>query len=177
VNKCRPNKVMRVAQRVRDDALLAFSLARRNGVVAAPHVLADLSDVKTALVSPEFVEVSSLLIAHHLDIDVGARLAVAMKALNPSIGDYVRCSHQEYTLPLWQIGFAGRRRCRAARRSVLPADTASPYWSCDSGDRDPCTGFASGSWGAAAVPGAASRLSFAALTPCQTSLIGGMPWL
>jgi hypothetical protein len=168
VNKCRPNKVMDVAQPLRDDAPLAFSLARRKllvggilfkgGIVAAPHVLADLSDVKTALVSPKYMEESSLLIVHHVDIDVGARLAIAMKALNPNIGDYVRCSNQEYTLPLlWQSGFAGRRCCRAARRSVLPADTASP--SCDSGDRDPCTSFASGAWGAAAVPGAASKLA------------------
>jgi len=79
----------------RDDAPPAFSLARRKlvvggllvtgGLAAAPHLLAQSTAAETAAAAPKFMEVSALLIAHHLDADVGARLAAAMTALHPDI--------------------------------------------------------------------------------------------
>src|SRR5271156_3264722 len=79
----------------RDDAPQAFSLARRKlvvggllvtgGLAAAPHLLAQSTAAETAAAAPKFMEVSALLIAHHLDADVGARLAAAMTALHPDI--------------------------------------------------------------------------------------------
>jgi len=79
----------------RDDAPEEFSLSRRDlmigGVLTAGMlaVVTPLQAQSGAAAVPEaaanFMQVSSLLIDHHLDADVGARLAVAMKQLNPGI--------------------------------------------------------------------------------------------
>lgn len=83
----------------RDDAPEQFSLTRRElviggilvtgGLVAAPRLAAQPSNGETSQFSARFMEVSALLIAHHLDVDVGARLAVAMKRLNPAIDQQI----------------------------------------------------------------------------------------
>jgi len=83
----------------RDDAPEEFSLTRRKlviggilvtgGLVVAPRLGAQPTRVDTSEFSTRFMEVSALLIDHHLDVDVGARLAVAMKQLNPAIEQHI----------------------------------------------------------------------------------------
>lgn len=80
----------------RDDCPEEFSLTRRTlmlgGALLAgsallpPEVLAQTSNAVAPELSPKFMEVSSLLIDHHLDADVGARMAAAMVRLHPEIG-------------------------------------------------------------------------------------------
>jgi hypothetical protein len=85
----------------RDDAPSEFSLARRKIVVGgallvgALAVLPTLSSATTSVLAPEaslspFMEISSLLIPHRLDINIGQRLAVAMQAANPRINEHIK---------------------------------------------------------------------------------------
>jgi hypothetical protein len=79
----------------RDDAPEQFSLTRRQlmagGVLMAGGMLlpVDVSAQPVGgtapAISSKFMEVSSLLIDHHLDAEVGARMAVAMARLNSKI--------------------------------------------------------------------------------------------
>jgi hypothetical protein len=79
----------------RDDAPEQFSLTRRTlviggvlltgGLAATPRLLAQSGGLAAPDAAPKFMELSSLLIDHHLDAEIGARLAVAMKRLNPLI--------------------------------------------------------------------------------------------
>lgn len=79
----------------RDDCPLEFALSRRTlvaggllltGAMIAPPLLQAQSAVATGpAATPKFMELSSLLIDHHLDTGVGARLAAAMAKLNPAI--------------------------------------------------------------------------------------------
>lgn len=79
----------------RDDCPEAFSLSRRNlmvgaalfvgGVLVSPDLSAQtLADLPPDL-SKRFMDVSSLLIDHHLDPQVGERMAAAMLRLHPTI--------------------------------------------------------------------------------------------
>jgi hypothetical protein len=79
----------------RDDAPEQFNLTRRNlivgGVLLAggaflhAEVSAQAIGGTTQALSPKFMELSSLLIDHHLDAEVGARMAVAMSRIHPGI--------------------------------------------------------------------------------------------
>jgi hypothetical protein len=79
----------------RDDCPEEFSLTRRKlmvggalfagGVLLPPEVLAQSLDVSAPEISPKFMEVSSLLIDHHLDGEIGARMATAMLRIHPEI--------------------------------------------------------------------------------------------
>lgn len=79
----------------RDDAPPEFSLSRRkvlvggvflmSGVAAAPYLLATRSDAAAADSSDPFMAISSLLIPHQLDRNVGRRLAAAMTKMNPAL--------------------------------------------------------------------------------------------
>lgn len=79
----------------RDDCPPEYSLDRRRflagsvvfmGGLAASHpVAAAPLNGPAALPVPKFMEISSLLIDHRLDADVGARLAAAMSRINPGI--------------------------------------------------------------------------------------------
>ena len=79
----------------RDDAPEEFSLTRRNlmvggalfagGVLLSPGGSAQSLSVTPPAASPQFMEVSSLLIDHRLDAEVGARMAVAMLRIHPAI--------------------------------------------------------------------------------------------
>ena len=83
----------------RDDCPTAFSLARREVLVGALFVggaaalaslpaasaAAALSDEATA----RFMDISSLLIPHHLDAEIGKRLGTLMGAVNPSLAEHV----------------------------------------------------------------------------------------
>jgi hypothetical protein len=81
----------------RDDAPEEFSLTRRKLVVGAVifsgGMLPLLDGCARAPVSsapalaPKFMEVSSLLIDHRLDADVGARMSVSMHRLNPGLDE------------------------------------------------------------------------------------------
>jgi hypothetical protein len=86
--------------RYRDDAPLEFSLARRKIMVGgallvgALAVLPTLSSATTSILAPEasvsqFMEISSLLIAHRLDGQIAQRLAVAMQTEDPGISDHI----------------------------------------------------------------------------------------
>jgi fructose 5-dehydrogenase small subunit len=85
---------------VRDDCpseySLEYSLARREflagsvvfmgALASSAHVVvAAPLNASTTLSAAKFMEVSSLLIDHKLDGDVGARLAAAMSSVNPAI--------------------------------------------------------------------------------------------
>jgi fructose 5-dehydrogenase small subunit len=84
-----------IAQISRDDAPEEFSLTRRKLVIGAAlfagGVLSGsegwaLSTGATApTVVSKFMELSALLIDHRLDAEVGARMAVAMMRMNPTI--------------------------------------------------------------------------------------------
>ncbi len=84
-----------MSQVSRDDAPAEFSLTRRNlvvsGAVLAASVLLPLEPLAQPLasgapaISPDFMELSSLLIDHHLDAEVGARMAAAMARIHPAI--------------------------------------------------------------------------------------------
>ena len=82
-------------QPVRDDCPSEYRLARRSflagsvvfmsGLASSAHVVAAPLNASTTLSAPKFMEVSSLLIDHKLNSDVGARLAAAMGSINPGI--------------------------------------------------------------------------------------------
>jgi hypothetical protein len=80
---------------VRDDCPPEYRLARRSflaggvvligGLASSAHVIAAPLDASAGLPAQKFMEVSSLLIDHKLDSDVGARMAVAISSIHPSI--------------------------------------------------------------------------------------------
>ena len=84
---------------VRDDCPSEYSLARRDflagsvvlmgALASSAHVVAAPLDASTALPAPKFMEVSSLLIDHKLNSDVGARMAAAMSSIHPGIAQDV----------------------------------------------------------------------------------------
>jgi fructose 5-dehydrogenase small subunit len=86
--------------RDRDDCPTAFSLARRElllgglslvgGFAVGPTLPATAATASwSAESAAQFMEVSRLLIQHHLHEEVGKRIGVAMSALNPSLSEQV----------------------------------------------------------------------------------------
>jgi fructose 5-dehydrogenase small subunit len=79
----------------RDDAPQDFSLFRRRIVIAGGVVLGGLAvapafPLATANTPPDpFMELSSLLIPHRLDRDVGVRLDAALSAKDPAFAGHV----------------------------------------------------------------------------------------
>jgi fructose 5-dehydrogenase small subunit len=83
----------------RDDAPADFSLFRRRILIGGGLVLGGLATapiVPTVAANPsatdfpsQFMELSSLLIAHRLDHDVGLRLAAALRMKNPAFAAHV----------------------------------------------------------------------------------------
>ena len=83
----------------RDDCPTAFNLARRDvllgglligGIAALPTLPAiaaptSWSDQSAA----RFMEISSLLVPHHLKEEIGKRMGAAMGALNPSLSQQI----------------------------------------------------------------------------------------
>ena len=55
------------------------------GLASSTHVIAASLDASAGLPAQKFMEVSSLLIDHKLDSDVGARMATAMGSIHPGI--------------------------------------------------------------------------------------------
>ena len=82
-------------QPVRDDCPSEYSLARRDflagsvvlmgALASSARVVAAPLNASTALPAPKFMEVSSLLIDHKLDGDVGARMVAAISSVHPGI--------------------------------------------------------------------------------------------
>lgn len=82
-------------QPVRDDCPSEYSLARRDflagsvvlmgALASSARVVAAPLNASAALPAPKFMEVSSLLIDHKLDGDVGARMAAAISSVHPGI--------------------------------------------------------------------------------------------
>jgi fructose 5-dehydrogenase small subunit len=83
----------------RDDCPTAFSLARRE-VLVGGLLVGGLAALPTlpAIAAPtawsdqsaaRFMEISSLLIPHHLNEEVGKRMGVVMSALNPSLSQQI----------------------------------------------------------------------------------------
>jgi hypothetical protein len=83
----------------RDDCPTAFNLARRRVLVGALMVggIAALETLP-AIAAPaswseesvaRFMEISSLLIPHRLNEEIGKRISAAMSALNPSLSDQI----------------------------------------------------------------------------------------
>jgi hypothetical protein len=83
----------------RDDSPTAFSLARREVVIGGAFLVgglaAGLMPTPSAMAawseeaSARFMEISSLLIQHRLDQEVGKRIGAAMGALNSQLSDQV----------------------------------------------------------------------------------------
>jgi hypothetical protein len=82
----------------RDDAPPEFSLLRRKtligglllgGFVAAPRIPAALEAPATADFDNHFIQLSSLLIQHQLDREVGLRLAAALRTRDPEFTAHV----------------------------------------------------------------------------------------
>jgi hypothetical protein len=82
----------------RDDSPTAFSLARREvllgGVLFGLIPLALPTAASAAVswsdeASARFMEISSLLIQHRLNEEIGKRIGAAMSALNPSLSEHV----------------------------------------------------------------------------------------
>src|ERR1700693_3490937 len=79
----------------RDDAPAQFSLFRRKiliggglmigGLPAAPHIPAAGTDAAATGLQNQFMQLSSLLIAHRLDPDISLRLATAPKHKDSAI--------------------------------------------------------------------------------------------
>ena len=86
---------MDMAHPSRDDCPEEFSLTRRKlmvggalfvgGVLLSPEVSAQTLGAAAPEVSTSFMEVSSLLIDHHLDAQFGSRMAAAMLRLHPTL--------------------------------------------------------------------------------------------
>src|ERR1700730_10611604 len=83
----------------RDDSPTAFSLARRK-VLVAGLMIGGLAALPTlpAIAAPtgwsdqsaaRFMEISSLLVPHRLNEEVGKRMGAAMSALNPSLSQQI----------------------------------------------------------------------------------------
>jgi hypothetical protein len=77
---------------IRDDCPPEYNLDRRHflgvstalmGLAAAPCGFADLPDAVSSIAVPKFMAVSSVLINHNLDAEVGSRLAAAMSSFYP----------------------------------------------------------------------------------------------
>ena len=86
--------------RYRDDCPTAFSLDRRELLLTGLSLVGGLAGVPTlpATAAPpswsqqsaaQFMEISSLLIPHRLNEEVGKRMGAAMSALNPSLSEQV----------------------------------------------------------------------------------------
>jgi hypothetical protein len=86
--------------RYRDDCPTAFSLARRElllgglflagGFAALPTLPAIAAAASWSQQSAaQFMEISSLLIPHHLNEQVGRRIGAAMSGLNPALSEQV----------------------------------------------------------------------------------------
>ena len=83
----------------RDDSPTVFSLARREVVIGGAFLVgglaAGLMPTQSAMAawseeaSARFMEISSLLIQHRLDQEVGRRIGAAMGALNSQLSDQV----------------------------------------------------------------------------------------
>jgi fructose 5-dehydrogenase small subunit len=84
----------------RDDAPYAFSLARRQIVVGGLILVGGLAALPTlpAYSAPaswsdasakQFMDISSLLIPHRLNEEIGKRIGAAMSALNPQLSEQV----------------------------------------------------------------------------------------
>lgn len=83
----------------RDDAPEFYSLSRRQILIGGGLLFGAMAVASAAPSAPpieslgetaaSFMLVSSLLIQHHLDADVGKRLAVAMRIANPALGEHV----------------------------------------------------------------------------------------
>jgi fructose 5-dehydrogenase small subunit len=86
--------------RYRDDCPTAFSLARRELLLGGLSLVGGLAVVPTLPAiaaaaswtqesAARFMEISSLLIQHHLNEQVGKRIGAAMSALNPALSEQV----------------------------------------------------------------------------------------
>jgi fructose 5-dehydrogenase small subunit len=86
--------------RYRDDCPTAYSLARRElllgglSLIGGLAVVPVLPAIATAAswsqeAAAQFMEISHLLIPHHLNEEVGKRIGAAMSALNPSLPEQV----------------------------------------------------------------------------------------
>jgi fructose 5-dehydrogenase small subunit len=86
--------------RYRDDCPTAYSLARRELLLGGLSLIGGLAVVPTLPAIAEaaswsqeaaaqFMEISHLLIPHHLNEEVGERIGAAMSALNPSLPEQV----------------------------------------------------------------------------------------
>ena len=80
----------------RDDCPAAFNLARRDLLLGGLCLVGGLAGVRTLPAiaasaswtqqsAAQFMEISSLLIPHHLNEEVGNRIGAAMSALDPSL--------------------------------------------------------------------------------------------
>jgi hypothetical protein len=89
-----------VPDRYRDDCPTSFGLARRQVLLAGLSVVGGLvvapsmpgtanAGVWSQESAAQFMELSSLLISHHLHADVGKRIGAAMSGLNPSLSEQV----------------------------------------------------------------------------------------
>jgi fructose 5-dehydrogenase small subunit len=86
--------------RYRDDCPTAFNLARREILVGGAFLVGGLAALSTlpAFSAPaswsdesstRFMKISSLLIPHRLNEEVGKRIGAAMSTLNPALSDHV----------------------------------------------------------------------------------------
>ena len=89
-----------MADRYRDDCPTAFSLARRELLLGGLSLVGGLAVGPTrpaiaataswpAPSAAQFMEISRLLIQHHLNEEVGKRIGAAMSGLNPSLSEHV----------------------------------------------------------------------------------------
>lgn len=87
-------------ERDRDDCPTAFSLARRELLLGSLSLVGGLAIGPTLpafaataswpeQAAAQFLEISRLLIQHHLHEEVGKRIGAAMSALNPSLSEQV----------------------------------------------------------------------------------------
>ncbi len=84
---------------LRDDAPADFSIFRRRiligggvllgGFAAAQHIPTAALGATSAEFPTQFMELSSLLIPHRLDLDVGLRLAAALRIKDSSLPTHV----------------------------------------------------------------------------------------
>jgi hypothetical protein len=89
-----------VVNRYRDDSPTAFGFGRREVLLGALSLVGGFAVVPTQAAiatggswsqesAARFMEISSLLIQHRLNQEVGKRIGAAMSALNPSLSDQV----------------------------------------------------------------------------------------